>query len=206
MGCGSSTQASPPGKKPAEVIVEPVKAGGVTASDKPHTPLYASTQAQESSPRETPNLKPANVETVAEEVVPPQSSREQAESGPESQRGNPGAKSITSAQQAQQEQSQSMRKSRGSENEENPGASRTPTVDRSLSAWQPADPIVNNHMKNSVAVFSAEIPPAHDWAPEYTPENVVPPHKNPLATYSSRGTRTSMANLLQKQQVQRKVK
>jgi hypothetical protein len=202
MGCGSSTQASSPVKKPAEVVAVPLKPAGVTPSDQSNTPLYTSSQAKESSPRDNrEDIKPKNTGTVGLT----QSSSGQAENGSESQAGNPGAKSaVTSAHNAQQEQS--IKKSGGRESEENPSASRSSRVDRSLSTWQPADPIVSNHMMNSQAVFGTELPPAHDWAPEYTPENVVPPHNNPLATYSSRGTRTSMANLLQKQNVQRKVK
>jgi pyruvate kinase len=45
-----------------------------------------------------------------------------------------------------------------------------------------------------------------DWFPEYMPENVMPPNMSDKTTYSSRGTRTSKANLLQAQLTIRKTK
>eukprot|EP00961_Rhodomonas_salina_P233284 3152507-Rhodomonas_salina.3 len=48
--------------------------------------------------------------------------------------------------------------------------------------------------------------PALDWFPEYRAENVIPPDVFGPTTFSSRGTRTSMANLLQEQKTIRKTK
>ena len=47
---------------------------------------------------------------------------------------------------------------------------------------------------------------ADDWFPEYLPENVLPPTMYGDTTFSSRGTRTSKANLLQEQITIRKTK
>eukprot|EP00960_Hanusia_phi_P069564 767124-Hanusia_phi.AAC.4 len=48
--------------------------------------------------------------------------------------------------------------------------------------------------------------PAEDWLPEYLPRNVIPPVLDQSTTFSSRGTRTSKANILQKQKTTRKTK
>jgi hypothetical protein len=199
MGCGSSTQASAPGKKPAEVV-EPTKANGATPTDKPVTALYGSSQAHVSSP----DPHRSTVQASAPEMPASTPQQAQVRPGLEGQTGNPIAESAPTSIHSAQEQSR--RKNQGTAgSEENPPSPES-LVERSFSAWQPADPVVKNHMTNSTAVFSAELPPASDWAPEYIPENVVPPRNTSLATYSSRGTRTSMANILQAQSVQRKVK
>ena len=70
------------------------------------------------------------------------------------------------------------------------------------------DTVTALHRSHSEQIFREEKPTSSDWMPEYVPENVLPPFKlsGSEITFSSRGTRTSMANLLQPQVTLRKAK